>query len=135
MRARRETCGLEETHVHPCHFSAFAISPAHSWTASQSRKSPSGDRTAVTIALSANVILLLSNLPAKRRWPFACVRSGIAPSLTAASPSGFGGSPIGPLEKSQVGFFESSSACSSAKRRALRNQRPAYTPLPSTTES
>jgi hypothetical protein len=78
------------------------MAPVHSVMAGQSRKSPSGTRSADTIARSGKASCLRTSLPANTR----CSRARVAARTSATSTgscSGVGGSPTGPLENSHTG--------------------------------
>ena len=81
---------------------AVATSAAQARMASQSRKSPSGARMAVTMARSPKLSRLLSSRPGNTWCPRAPI-SWLSGWTSCGSSGGKGGDPIGPLENSHTG--------------------------------
>ena len=73
------------------------------------------------MAFSAKLSLALSILPESTRWSRALTASTMSATSTGSS-SGFGGSPIGPLEKSHVVGGGLQVAMRPASALALSNQ-------------
>jgi hypothetical protein len=92
-------------------------------TASQSRKSPTGARIAVTTARSGALSRDGSRRPGKTRWPRG-PSSPVSVAVSYGSSGGYGGSPMGPLENSHSGRARRTAACRWARSRAGSSQLP-----------
>ena len=103
---------------------AVAMAPAHSVILAQSRKSPSGTRSADTIARSGKASCLRTSLPANTRCSCAPVAATTSATSTGSS-AGLGGSPTGPLENSHTGRSARAGPQRATSSRAGFSQWPA----------